>query len=375
MLRSWLSKPPSLKSEKRAISVIDFGVDPIGTSGHTIQSSLQIAVVYGCVSLIVSRIAALPVDVVGGPKPLWLQRPTKSDGANGLSFGDLLSAIATSMLLRGNAFLAISREGRGMVSEITCLDPSVVSMERTGNGTLLTKINGQPAKFEVLPIRYLVLPGQLLGMSPLDACRMLLNVGKGGTDLASSFFERGAVMPGVLSASTSLEDVDRESISRSWKANHGGVNRAHMPLVLEQGLTYTPIGVTPEQAQFLETRRMTEAQISAQIFHVDPTLMGVAQPGSSLTYQTVEMRERQLMLDAILPVLTRIEDALSLLLKSGEVKFNVNQTLRPSLQARYSSYQTAVNVGFLTIDEIREFEDLPPLPDQPEPAAIGDIDE
>ena len=375
MLRSWLSKPPPLKSEKRAISVIDFGVDPLDGSGHSINSALQIAIVYGCVSLIVSRIAALPVDVVGGPVPLWLKRPNRTDGSQGLSFGDLLSGVATSMLLRGNAFLAIGRDRRRVVSEISCLDPNAVTIERTGNGNLITKINGQPAKFEILPIRYLVLPGQLLGVSPLDACRMLLSVGKGGTELASSFFERGAVMPGVLSAATPLEDVDRESLIRSWKASHSGTSRAHRPLVLEQGLSYTPIGVTPEQAQFLETRRMTEAQISAQIFHVDPTLMGVAQPGSSLTYQTVEMRERQLMLDAILPVLTRIEDALSLLLNSGEIKFNVNQTLRPSLQARYSSYQTAVNVGFLTIDEIREFEDLPPLPDQPEPAAIGDIDE
>ena len=374
MLRSWLSIP-SLRPERRKITAFDFGISANTAPGHSIDSALQIAIVYGCVSLIVSRIAALPVDVVGGPVPLWLKRPTRTDGSQGLSFGDLLSGVVTSMLLRGNAFLAISREGRGRVSEISCLDPNAVTIKRTGHGNLITSINGQPAKFEILPIRYLVLPGQLLGVSPLDACRMLLSVGKGGTELASSFFERGAVMPGVLSAATPLEDVDRESLIRSWKASHSGTSRAHRPLVLEQGLSYTPIGVTPEQAQFLETRRMTEAQIAAQIFHVGPTLMGVAQPGSALTYQTVEMRERQLMLDAILPVLTRIEDALSLLLNSGVVKFNVNQTLRPSLQARYSSYQTAVNAGFLTIDEIREFEDLPPMPDQPEPAVIGDIDE
>ena len=338
----------------------DWPVDGGFGQKRDVAGALQIAAVYGCVSLIAGRIAALPVDMMGGRKPAWMTRPIADDGMFGLSFSDLLTSVVTSMLLRGTAYLAVGRDRRGVVMELMVLDPNKVSVERIPSGELIVRVDGKPTDYDILPIRYLVLPGSLVGLSPLDACAQLLSVGEGGTELAASFFERGAVVPGVLSAASSLEDVDRDSLVRSWKSAHAGASRAHRPLILEQGLEYTPIGVTPEQAQFLETRQLTDAQIAAQIFHVDPSLVGVHQSGSSVTYQTVELRERQLLLDAILPILTRIEGALSTLV-AGEVKFNVDQTLRPSLKTRYESYKIAAEVGFMTIDEMRELEGLPPL--------------
>jgi HK97 family phage portal protein len=156
----------------------------------------------------------------------------------------------------------------------------------------------------------------------------------------------------------------------AWQNSHAGAARSHLPGVLTNGATWRSITITAEQAQFLETRRYTDAQIAGQLFRVDPTMLGIPVEGTSLTYNNVESRGIHLARHTLMPWIVRVERALGRMLPRPQfVRFNMDGLQRADLATRYGSYQTGIAAGFLTVDEVRELEDLSLLATPaPEPA-------
>lgn len=339
----------------------------------TRETALGLLVVMGCQSLIADSIATMPVDILSpgldgrmAPAvnvPTWVETPNPE-----MDRVDFITATLLSLLGDGNAFLAPVRDQRGTVAEVYVLDPSRVSVHRAAGGAVAFALDGQIVRDEIVMLRGMVLPGQLRGVSPIEAARQIIGLGLGAQDTASRFFGQGAVVPGVIQTSGNLTVEQLREIRDQWLSSHGGSGRSHLPVVLTGDAKWQGISMTQEQAQFLETRRYTDAQIAGQLYRIDPSMLGIAVDGTSITYSNLEQRGTHLVRHTLLPWIVRLERAFSRLIPARNVwKFNADGLLRADLATRYASYEAAARITaatgetFLTTEEMRAWENLAPI--------------
>ena len=341
------------------------------------QSSMQLLTVYGSVRLITDSIATLPLDVfrrtgedakVEVAKPTWLQQPTTN-----LDFTSWVSQVLSSLLLHGNAYVAVLRNEVGTIVELLPLDPSKVRVTRD-RGRLSYMVNGQRIDAEMLHLKGLMLPGSDVGLSPVEYARQSIGLGLAAVKFGTGYFEGEGNMPGVIEMPGSAQSETLKGIANQWRQRRREGGRG-LPGVLQEGATWKPTGVTNEQAQFLATRKFTSAEIAGQMFMIDPSELGIGIEGSSLTYANLEQRNTRFVRVTLLPWIVRLEKALSdLLAQPRYVKFNINALMRGDLSSRYAAYATGIGAGFLEPNEARDWEDLPPL-DTPDVAEVDPVQE
>lgn len=334
----------------------------------TTESAMGLLCVYGCVQLISDTIATLPIDVLDGRDPVAL--PAWLDGRANTDRIDLFGALLTSLLLEGNAIMAIGRNDRGQVVTVDPLDPRRVDVEAEGPDRFTFKIDQVPFPGEILMIRGLMLPGRIRGVSPVEMARQSIGLGIGAQDQAARFYSQGTITPGVIHSKSDLSVEQMREIRDQWLASHGGSNKAHLPVILTGDTSWQSISMTAEQAQFLDSRKYSDSQIAGQMFLVDPSMIGIALTGTTLTYQNLEQRGHHLVRHSLLRWIIRLERGLSRLLPDGQtLKFNVNGLMRGDMNARYNSYKTAAEINtllgapLLSVQEMRDFEDLGPMQD------------
>jgi HK97 family phage portal protein len=332
------------------------------------QSSLQLLTVYGCNRFICEGISTLPVDVLrdtpDGAKPAaappWLQQPTPE-----LNRIDWLTQILTSLLLDGNAYCRI-RRGVDGIEELEPLNPSAITPFRRTDGRKGYRASGQEIDpFQILHIPAVMFPGELKGMSPIEAARQTIGKGLAVEEFAARFFGQGANQSGVIEAAGEVTDDQAKFLARQFAKKHSGLSKAHLPAVLPHGLKWQTTGVTNEQAQFLQTQQFTAAQIAAFLFLIDPTEFGVSMDkGSSVTYANLEQRNARKVQVTFLPWIVRLEMALSALIRQSNryMKFNVSGLLRADTKTRYETHAIGIASKFLLPNEAREKEDLPRIP-------------
>jgi HK97 family phage portal protein len=365
--------------QTRAIQATDWGTWP-GEGGSqawsgqrvTVDSSLQLLTVYGCVRLITDSISTLPVDCyrsagdgkVEIPAPTWLKEPTVD-----LDFTAWCTQVLSSLLLHGNAYLAVLRgESMGIV-EVVPLDPARVQVVREA-GRKVYRINGQRYGGEIVHIKGMMLPGSDVGMSPIEYARQSIGLGLAALDYGSKGFEGEWNMPGVIEMPGKADPEIMDATGKMWQRRRKQGGRG-LPGVLQDGAVWKPSGVTNEQAQFLATRQWTSAEIAGQVFMVDPSDLGIPVVGTSLTYGNLEQRNIRRLQVTLLPWIVRVEAAVSALMANPRyMKLNTNALLRADLKTRYESY--AIGLGgqpFLNVDEPRGWEDLSAPLDTPAPVA------
>ena len=349
------------------------------------KSALQIATVYACVRLLAETVAALPFhlyrymdDGDGKEKatdhPLYkiLYRQANSEMTS-FSFRE---AMMTHLLLYGNAYAQIVRDGRTGILGLYPLLPENVEVDRKDNGDLYyiyhAYTDEKPGEHdkdiyfdreEILHIPGLGFNG-LVGFSPIAMMKNAL-----GTELAvekygSSFFKNGAQPSGVLEHPGVLKDP--EKIRRNWSAVYGGANNAHKVALLEEGMTYKPISLPPEDSQFLSTREFGVDEI-CRIFRVPPHMV---QNLRHATFSNIEHESINFVVHTLTPWLVRIEQAIikDCLLEEEQEKyfpkFNVDGLLRGDYQSRMQGYATGFSNGFLSANDIRHLENMDPIPDE-----------
>jgi len=348
------------------------------TGGPITQTTaMQLLAVHGCVSYISDQVATLPIDVYrqdssGGrtqvPTPAWLNRPTVA-----LSWIDWCSQLLVSMLLHGNFFAAISRNSQGDIVEILPVDPTVITVARH-SGRKVYLVGGVPYTGELLHICGKMFPGTDVGMSPLECARKSISLGIEAIDYGADNFQSSLNMPGVIQLPGKAQPEVMREMGLSWRKQRQGKRNRGLPGVLESGATWTATGVTNEQAQFLETRQWTAAEIAGQVFLIDPAELGIPVVGTSLTYGNIEQRSIASFRRGFQPLVVRIEHAMSALLPVADfMKINVAGLLRADSTARWDVYgkQMAINkiaaeVGqppVTTTTEMRDFEDFGALDD------------
>jgi HK97 family phage portal protein len=332
------------------------------------DSAMQLLTVYGCNRFICEGISTLPVDVfretadgarVEHRPPPWLLQPTAD-----LDRVAWLTQILTSLLLDGNAYLRRVYDSEMRLVELVPLDPAKVKPFRRSDKSKGFRVNGvEVPNFEIVHIPGVMAPGADEGMSPVEAARQTIGSGLSAEEFAARFFSQGANMSGVIETPNDLSPTNAKTMADSFARRHSGVRKAHLPGVLVGGATWKATGVTQEQAQFLQTRQFTAAEICAFLFLIDPTEFGVSMDkGSSITYANLEQRNARKVQVTFLPWLVRLETVLSALLPQPRfLKFNVNGLLRGDLKTRYESYAIAIKNKFMTPNEAREHEDMEPL--------------
>ena len=359
--------------EKRAISfqtIFGSGSDLMQTtySGTVItqDTSLKIGAVYACVRLLADTISTLPADTYyrdGGerlpyrPKPSWLDNPDL-----GVSREDHLQQAMVSLLLDGNIFVRIFRNGNGEVIALTVLDPTRVEVRRNYETREVEYVIQNSAVLttdEVLHITELRRPGALRGVSRITEVKQGLGLAAALEEFSARFFGQGSTTAGIIEWPGALTQEQAKDLADGYEQGHKGLKRSHRPGVLYGGAKFVKTGVDPEQAQMLQSRQFAVEEI-ARIFRVPLHLLQVATPGA-MSYASVEQNAIQFAQYTLRPIITKLETAYSSLLPGPVfVKFNLDAILRGDIQTRFAAYSTGQQSGFLSVNDIHRLEDMPP---------------
>ena len=342
-----------------------------GTSVDS-QTALQINAIYSAVSLISDTISTLPVDVFirrdGArypfrPRPTWVNQPD-IDTTKEAFYG---SAIV-SLLLDGNAFIRIYSNPQGEIVNLTVLNPMDVEIKRTGIGRVGFVVRGEDKMLttdEMIFIPDLVRPGHIRGVSRVEALKENFGLAMALEKYAAKFFGSGTQTSGVIEIPGNATAEQAKSMQEAFDSRHKGWAKAHKTAVLSGGAQYKPTNIPNDQAQFLDSRRMAVEDV-ARAFNVPPHLLGL--PGTN-TYASVEQNNLAWVTHGLRPIVQKIEGALSPLMAryaGGEqafIRFNLDGLLRADINSRMTAFSTGLQSGFLTINDVRRIEDLPPIND------------
>lgn len=358
---------------------------PHGVAGGSTDSAMRLSAVFACLRVLSEAVSTLPLDTFvrnAGTRRPYRPRPEYlSFDPPMVSRIEYLSAVMLSLLTDGNAFVATPRDELGVPVTLLPLDPTAVAVERGRDGVIRYRIESHLfVASEIMHIRGMGMPGALRGLSPIAAARDVIAGASKAQEYGVNLFDNGAVPPAVIEMPGEGGEEDRERarrIAAAWHETNGGTANAGRVGVLIGNAKLNTVAVTPEDAQWLETRRFGVQEI-ARVFGVPPHLIADSSNstswGSGLAEQNLAFGQLSLR-----PWIERIEDAHGRLLTShglGDVfvKLNLDALLRASLSDRYESYKVGIESRFLTPNEARRLEDLPPVPggdEFPAPTTTG----
>ena len=357
------------------------------TSGKPVneRTAMQTTAVYACVRILAEAIASLPLHVYeyqedGGKQmvhdhPLYyLLHDEPNPEMTSFVFRETLMS---HLLIWGNAYAQIIRDGSGKVLGLYPLLPNKMDVQRDDRGNLYyvysRNSDENPTFKEYGDIRLkaedvLHIPGLgfdgLIGYSPIAMAKNAVGMTLACEEYGASFFANGANPGGVLEHPGVLKDPSK--VRESWNSVYRGVNNAHKIAVLEEGMKYQQIGIPPEEAQFLETRKFQINEI-ARLYRIPPHMVGDLEKSS---FSNIEQQSLEFVKYTLDPWVIRWEQSLQrALLLPGEkgkyfIKLNVDGLLRGDYQSRMNGYAVGRQNGWLSANDIREMENLNPIPDE-----------
>lgn len=349
----------------------------------TQSSALGLATVWRCVDILAGAISCAPKDVVikiGGQSfpeysnlPAWIAAPDPGDP--GLTIDDHFNQVALSLLLDGN-FFTLAEPYVFDAEMVIVQDPRRVRV-RKGDRPLYDLLDERghvtqtvgPEK--MLHGTWLRLPGSLRGISPLEALRQGIGGAIATQEHANRFFGQGATLSFGVEVPGALDKEQKDELRENLKKRHEGLSNTHAIGILTGGAKFVPnLAPTPEQAQFLETRQFQREDL-CNIYGVPVQLLNGQQAGAS-SYASAYVHEDEFRKYGVLPLAERIEGQYDRLVSvpgsinapnaTAQFKFNLDNVARIDLGTRYTAYKDGIQGGFLTPDEARRKEDLPPLP-------------
>lgn len=356
------------------------------TSGKRVneRTSMQMTAVYSCVRILSEAVAGLPLHLYqytdNGSKEKAVEHPLYfllHDEPNPeMTSFVFRETLMTHLLLWGNAYAQIIRNGKGEIMALYPLMPDRMTVDRDEKGRLYYEymvssddaptIKGSTVKLppsEVLHIPGLGFDG-LVGYSPIAMAKNAIGMAIACEEYGAKFFANGAQPSGVLEHPGTIKDPSR--VRESWTQTFGGSQNANKVAVLEEGMKYTPISISPEQAQFLETRKFQINEI-ARIFRVPPHMVGDLEKSS---FSNIEQQSLEFVKYTLDPWVSRWEQSIVRSLLTAEekkqyfVKFNVDGLLRGDYQSRMNGYAIGRQNGWMSANDIRELENLDRIPEE-----------
>ena len=345
------------------------------------RSAMQMTAVYSCVRILSEAVASLPLHLyryteTGTEKaadhPLYtILHDEPNPEMTSFVFRETLM---THLLLWGNAYAQVIRNGKGEVIALYPLMPDRMNVDRDDQGRLYYEYTvsnddapvNNGSRVRLSPADVLHIPGLgfdgLVGYSPIAMAKNAIGLAIATEEYGSKFFANGAAPSGVLEHPGTIKDPAR--IRESWQQTFGGSRNSNKIAVLEEGMKYTPISISPEQAQFLETRKFQINEI-ARIFRVPPHMVGDLEKSS---FSNIEQQSLEFVKYTLDPWVVRWEQAMHRALLSEDekkdffFKFNVEGLLRGDYASRMAGYATARQNGWMSANDIRGLEDLDLIP-------------
>jgi HK97 family phage portal protein len=347
-------------------------IEVLNQSGTVInpETVFRVNAIFSAISLISDTISTLPVDsyirrdgarFAFRPRPAWVQQPD-IDTTKEAFYGSLI----VSLLLDGNGFVRVFRDGSGRVVNMTVLNPSKVEIrkDKVGGVTFVYEGEGKPLnKNEILHIPDVVRPGETRGISRVTALKDNFGLALALESYAARFFGQGASTNGIIEFPGNLTPEQAKQLVEGFDARHKGFRKSHKTGVLSGGAKFVQTTVANDQAQFIDSRRMAVEDV-ARAFNIPPHLLGL--PGTN-TYSSVEQNNIAFVTHTLRPIVQKLESAFTGLMvnepggTTAFIKFTLDGLLRGDANSRFSAYSVGLQAGYLTINDIRRLEDLPPV--------------
>ena len=343
------------------------------TSGKAVneRTAMQTSAVYACVRILAESVAGLPLHVyertANGSKstkpshPLY--RLLHDEPNREMTSFVFRETLMSHLLLWGNAYAQIIRDGRGVPIALYPLLPDRMAVDRNESGELVYTYQSDKGQVKLRRENVLHIPGLgfdgLIGYSPIAMAKNAVGLALATEDYGATFFANGANPGGVLEHPGVIKPEQADRLRESWQSQFGGAN-AHKVAVLEEGLKFHQMSIPPEQAQFLETRKFQINEI-ARIFRVPPHMVGDLEKSS---FSNIEQQSLEFVKYTLDPWVVRWEQSLqqALILPSEKatifIKFNLDGLLRGDYQSRMQGYSTGIQNGFMSVNDVRGLEDM-----------------
>ena len=348
------------------------------TAGQMVtpQSAMALPVLQACVSIIAESVAQLPLEVYerqedGGRKPATthpaydLLKYAPNDWQTPFEAREYAQ---TALGLRGNAYSFIERDGRGRPTALIPLNPGDVQVFKGQNLMPFYSIEGAtpvPARF-IHHVRWVSLD-KYTGLSPIALHANSIGYAQALEEYGGKSFLHGTALSGVLERpkeAPAIKDPSMvEDLTNKWQAKFGGSSNAGKVALLQEGMTFKALTMNNVDAELIGALKLASADI-ARIYKMPPPMLGFME---SATMNNVENLQIQYVIYTLMPWLKRHEQAMQrdLLLPSERhkfyIEFNIGGLLRGNQQARFSAYAVARQWGWLSVNDIRRLENLPPV--------------
>ena len=354
------------KKEERSINYqLPFGP----TTQVSPETALTFSAVWAAMRLLSESISTLPVGVfrkenngdnVEVESDLsFLVKYQPNSYQNKITFYE---KIIMDMLSDGNSYVQIVRNRNGRVLELLPLNYGDVETYTLANKLYYSDENsGETHDSEnILHFKMITGPDGISGLSPIQQCKDAIGWGMDVQKYSSTFFRNGGKLSGILESDRALSEQAIDRLRNSFNKNYGTLSGSNQTAVLEEGLKYKSISVTPDQAQFLASRQFSIQEV-ARIFGLPPHLL---KDLSASSFNNIEMQSQEFVSYSLMPYISKIELEMSLKLFRRNnigreyIKFNVNGLLRGNVKDRADYYKTAITNGWMTVNEVRAKEDL-----------------
>ncbi len=383
--RSTLNNPVVPLSSDGILSVLGTGMTTDAGVNVSEMTALRLSVVWRCVTLIAQAIAAMPLrayrpqlDAEGNiiarsltPCPI-LEQPHPE-----FTPFDFWEMVFTHLLLWGNAFILKVPDGLGRTTRLLPIPPWKVSVRRASGGTVLQP--GEKQYFILEPsgaktsLPYLTdeevlhIPGfgydGVRGLSPIAHIRQGIGLGIAAEEFGARLFGSGSLIGGVLQSDKEIDQTRANELKASWRERITGLARAHEIAVLDSGLKFVPIALPPEDSQFLQSREFTVTDI-ARFYGVPVHLVNDVDKSTSWGAGIAE-QSLGFVRYTLQSWMTRGEQRVTLggiLLPGLVAAFDPSDLLRGDTAARFAAYSVALSGRWITRNEVRGKEGLPPGP-------------
>jgi len=348
------------------------------------RTAMQVTAVYACVRILAESVAGLPLHLYryrGQGKEMVIDHPLYRllhDEPNpDMTSFVFRETLMSHLLLWGNAYAQIIRDRAGRVISLYPLLPDRMTVDRDSQTgeifyTYCKTTDENPNIKQQGQIRLkreavLHIPGLgfdgLVGYSPIAMAKNAVGIALATEEYGAKFFANGATPGGILEHPGVVKDTQR--LRESWQAQFGQRN-SHSVAVLEEGMTFHQLTIPPEEAQFLETRKFQIDEI-CRIFRVPPHMAGDLEKSS---FSNIEQQSLEFVKYTLNPWVVRWEQAIRKALMTDEekreyfVRFNMDGLMRGDYQSRMNGYATGRQNGWLSANDIREMEDMNPIPDE-----------
>lgn len=357
--------------EKRESFIDAARIAQIAGSGVVVnkQTAMSFSAVWNAVRILSESVAQLPLHIyqrnANGDRDVLFNHKlydiVHSKPNNYQTKYLFMQKIMYEICIYGNSYVYIERTNGGIPTALYCMDANEIDVIKKDDAIFYVnhKDGHTYSSEEVMHFRGLSTDG-IKGMSPIDQCSNSIGWGIAVEAFGNSFFRNGAKLSGILQTDRTMTEEAIGRLRNSFNQNYSSIQDSLQTMVLEEGLKFNPVSISNEQAQFLASRTFAVEEV-ARVFNIPPHML---KDLSKSSFNNIEMQSQEFVTYTLMPYLSNIEAEMNTkLFKESErgkvyVEFNVNGLLRGSVKDRAEYYRTMLNIGAMTINEIRQKENM-----------------